>query len=100
MIPLNEEAFMFNNNRKERLPFSAKRRKYTTINYIVDTLTDKKFCKQYTPKQIVLALHEASKRPQLRIIFKSAGMIDVEDHEAMKFHHNQMHRMLKNNKFY
>ena len=95
LIPLNEDAFKFDKQGKERVPRSAQQRKYTAINYIVNTLTNEKFQKQYTPEQIVLALHEASKRPQLRIVLKSAGMTDVENIEAMKFHNIQMHRMLE-----
>ena len=82
LIPLNEDAFKFDKQGKERAPRSAHQRKYTAINYIVNTLTNEKFQKQYTPEQIVLALHEASKRPQLRIVLKSAGMTDVEKYRS------------------
>ncbi|OEU12087.1 hypothetical protein FRACYDRAFT_244337 [Fragilariopsis cylindrus CCMP1102] len=39
--------------------------------------------------------HTASKDYRVRALFKSAGLADVEDLEAMRFHHEQMHRMLK-----
>ncbi|OEU19451.1 hypothetical protein FRACYDRAFT_235505 [Fragilariopsis cylindrus CCMP1102] len=43
----------------------------------------------------VLALHVASKDPSVRPYFKSAGLADVEDLAAMRFHHEQINRILK-----
>ena len=45
LIPLNDDAFKFDKQGNKRLPRSAKQRKNTAINYIVDTLTNEKFQK-------------------------------------------------------
>ena len=47
------------------------------------------------PIQQVLVLRDASLHPKTRAIFKSAGLIDVEDYEALKYQSEQIQKMLK-----
>jgi methylphosphotriester-DNA--protein-cysteine methyltransferase len=69
--------------------------KSRAVNMFVDTILGDFFSIRHTPEQLVLALHTASKHPHVRMFFKSAGLTDVEDLEAMRFHHQQINSILK-----
>jgi hypothetical protein len=53
------------------------------------------FSVKYTPKQLVLVLRESSKHPNVQMLFKSAGLTDVEDLDTLRFHNEQIHRILQ-----
>jgi hypothetical protein len=53
------------------------------VNEFVNIILGKYFSVKYTPKQLVLELRESSKHPDVRMLFKSAGLTDVEDLEAL-----------------
>ena len=55
------------------------------VNEFVNTILGKYFTKQHTPAQLVLALRESSKHPDVRMLFKSAGLTDVEDLDGMLY---------------
>jgi hypothetical protein len=38
---------------------------------------------------------ESSKHPDVQMLFKSVGLIDVEDLKALRFHNEQIHRISK-----
>jgi hypothetical protein len=61
----------------------------------VETILGKYFTTQHTPAQLVLALRESSKHPDVRMLFKSASLTYVEDLEALRFHNEQIHCILK-----
>jgi DNA polymerase I-like protein with 3'-5' exonuclease and polymerase domains len=73
--------------------------KCRAVNEFVNTILGDSFSVKYTPKQLVLVLRESSKYPDVQMLFKSAGLTDVEDLEALRFHNEQIHRILqKDNK--
>jgi hypothetical protein len=78
-----------------RTDAAARMGKSRAVNKIVNTTLGDYFSSRYTPEQLVSALHEASKHPHLRMLFKSAGLTDVEDLEALRFHHQQINSILK-----
>jgi hypothetical protein len=68
--------------------------KSRAVNMFVNTILGDYFSIRHTPEQLVLALHAASRYPHVRMLFKSAGLTDVEDLEAMQFHHQQINSIL------
>ena len=61
----------------------------------MNIISDDKFTKKHTPEQTVLAVNDAARRLELQIVFKSAGITDVEELEAMCFCHNQINCILQ-----
>jgi hypothetical protein len=90
MIELDEEAFKveakYGNLRSDA---AARMGKCRAVNMFVETVLGTYFTTQHTPAQLVLALRESSKHPGIRMLFKSAGLTDVEDLEALQFHNEQ-----------
>ena len=80
---------------KMRSDGAAKMGKCRAVNEFVNTILGDYFSVKYTPKQLVLALRLSSQHPDVRMLFKSAGLTDVEDLEALRFHNEQIHRILK-----
>ena len=81
LIDIDEDCFDVKKNGKERLSAeSGKQAKRRLVRKIVDAVLDK----STTPKQQVLALREAKKHPKIRTICKSAGIVDIEQHEICK----------------
>ena len=78
----------------ERLAAAARSAKSRSVNRIVNSLVNtilkEKFSYKHTPEQIVLALNGAFKHPKLKLFLKSAGVVDVEELEAMKYNHQQI----------
>ena len=96
MIELNEDAFKVGGKYgKIRSDAAAKMGKYRAVNEFVNLILGDYFSVKYTPQQLVLALRESSKHPDVRMLFKSAGLTDVEDLDALKFHNEQIHRILQ-----
>ncbi|OEU12948.1 hypothetical protein FRACYDRAFT_243200 [Fragilariopsis cylindrus CCMP1102] len=79
----------------DRSDFAARKGKNRAVNNLVETILGEHCSKQHSQQQLVLALHTASKDARVRPLFKSAGLADVEDLEAMRFHHQQINRILK-----
>jgi hypothetical protein len=57
--------------------------KCRAFNEFVDTILGESFSVKYTPKQVVLVLYESSKHPDVRMLFKSAGLTDIEELDAL-----------------
>jgi hypothetical protein len=57
--------------------------KCRAVNMFVETILGDYFTTQHTPEQLVLALRESSKHPNVRMLFKSAGLTDVDDLDAL-----------------
>jgi hypothetical protein len=96
MIELDEEAFKVKDKYgKIKSEGAARMGKCRAVNMFVETILGKYFTTQHTPAQLVLALRESSKHPDVRMLFKSAGLKDVEELEALQFHNQQIHRILK-----
>jgi hypothetical protein len=97
MIELDEEAFKVEDKYgKIKSDGAARMGKCRAVNMFIKTILGKYFTTQYTPAQLVLALRELSKYPNVRMLFKSASLTDVEDIEALRFHNEQIHRILTN----
>jgi hypothetical protein len=96
MIGLDEDAFKveekYGNLRSDA---AARMGKCRAVNEFVITILGDSFSEKYMPKQIVLVLHESSKHPNVRLLFKSAGLTDVEGLDALQFQNEQIHRILK-----
>jgi hypothetical protein len=96
MIELDQDAFKVEDKySKLRSDAAARMGKCRAANEFVKTILGESFSSKYTPKQLVLALRESSKHPDVRMLFKSAGLTDVEELEALRFQNEQIHRILK-----
>jgi hypothetical protein len=97
MIEFDKDAFkVADKYGKLRSDGAARMGKCRAVNRLVNTILGDYFSTQHTPEQLVLlALREASKHPDVRMLFKSEGLTDVEDLEALQFHHDQIYRILK-----
>jgi hypothetical protein len=96
MIELDKDAFKVEDKYgKLRSDAAARMGKCKAVNEFVNTILGETFSVKYTPKQLVLALRDLSKHPDVRMLFKSAGLTDVEELEALRFQNEQMHRILK-----
>ena len=91
LIEFDMDAFKVDN----RSDIAARKGKSRAVNNLVETILGEHCSKHYSKQQLVLALHTASKDPRVRPFFKSAGLADVEDLAAMRFHHEQINRILK-----
>ncbi|OEU07188.1 hypothetical protein FRACYDRAFT_251490 [Fragilariopsis cylindrus CCMP1102] len=78
----------------DRSDSAARKGKSRAVNNLVQTILGEHCSNHYSQQQLVLALHTASKDPRVRPFFKSAGLADVEDLAAMRFHHEQINRIL------
>jgi hypothetical protein len=96
MVELDVDAFKVEGKYgKPRSDAAARMGKCRAVNEFVNTILGDYFSVKYTPKQLVLALRLSSQHPDVRMLFKSAGLTDVEDLEALRFHNEQIHRILK-----
>ncbi|OEU19555.1 hypothetical protein FRACYDRAFT_235613 [Fragilariopsis cylindrus CCMP1102] len=91
LIAFDKDAFKV----ADQSDYAARKGKNRAINNLVETILGEHCSKHYSKQQLVLALHTASKDPRVRPFFKSAGLADVEDLAAMRFHHEQINRILK-----
>jgi hypothetical protein len=92
MIKLDEDAFKVRAKYgKIRSDAAARMGKCRAVNELVNTILGKYFTTQHTPAQLVLALRESSKHPDVRMLFKSAGLTDVEELDALRFQNEQIH---------
>jgi hypothetical protein len=84
LTKFDKDAFKVNDkNGKQKSEAAARMGKNRAVNVIVNIILGDYFSPRYTPEQLVLALHEASKHPRVRMLFKSAGLTDIKDLEAM-----------------
>jgi hypothetical protein len=84
MIELDEDAFKVEDKYGNlRSDAAARIGKCRAVNEFVNTNLGDSFSVKYTPKQLVLVLHESSKHPNVRLLFKSAGLTDVEELDAL-----------------
>jgi hypothetical protein len=96
MIELDQDAFKVEDKYgKIKSDAAARMGKCRAVNMFVETILGKYFTTQHTPAQLVLALRKSSKHPDVRMLFKSAGLTDVEDLEALRFHNEQIHCILQ-----
>ena len=54
----------------------------------MNAILDDNFTNKYTPEQIVVAVNEAARTPELQTLFKRAGITYVVELNAMRFHHD------------
>jgi hypothetical protein len=96
MVELDLDAFkVVDKNGMLRSDAATRMGKCRAVNEFVNTILGNYFSGKYTPQQLVLALRLSSQHPNVRMLFKSAGLADVEDLDAMRFQNEQIHRILK-----
>jgi hypothetical protein len=84
MVELDLDAFkVVDKNGKLRSDAAARIGKCRAVNEFVNTILGNYFSEKYTPQQLVLALRLSSQHPNVRMLFKSASLTDVEDLDAM-----------------
>jgi hypothetical protein len=92
MVELDKDAFkVLDKYGKPRSDAAACR----AVNKFVNTILGDYFSDKYMPKQLVLALRLLSKHPDVRMLFKSARLTDIEDLEALRFQNEQIHCILR-----
>jgi hypothetical protein len=96
MFEYNEDAFkVVDRYGNQRSDAAARMGKSRAVNMFVKTILGEYFSEQHTPEQLVVVLRTESKHHSVRILFKSAGLTDVDDLDALRFHNEQIHRILK-----
>jgi hypothetical protein len=84
MIELDEEAFKVEDKYgKIRSDAAARMGKCRAVNEFVNTILGDSFSAKYTPHQLLFVLRESSKHPNVRLLFKSAGLTNVEELDAL-----------------
>jgi hypothetical protein len=98
MIELDEDAFKVGGKYgKLRSDAAARMGNCRAVNEFVHTILGDSIPVKYTPKQLLLVLRESSMHPDARMLFKSAGLTDVEEElGALRFQNEQIHQIHKN----
>jgi hypothetical protein len=96
LIEFDENTFhVLDRYGNQRSDAAARMGKSRAVNMLVKTILGYYFSDQHTHKQLVVALRTASKHHKVQMLFKSAGLADVDALDALRFQNEQIHRILR-----